>query len=251
MGGGDHCAVYGCNNDRRYPEKQKIQPHVGILRFYSPLSKNDKSKWEKMINRKEYKVTMDTKVCSNHFTLGYHCKESCRIPTLFMKGYDDNLENKSRRAPRMRVYVEPTTQRKRKADDDEMQGDAVKRHAVVSDSGDIFSDSEHEVREELIPLPEEECEPENHSSGDAMETDDKETQTQMATPTKRELFFDQVTREKNCHRYTGLSRVKLDLVYHFVEEKSKLIKYWKGSVDTPQPTSRKRGIARYQDQERF
>ena len=47
MGKGDHCAVYGCNNDRRYPEKQKILSHVGMLRFYSPLSKKDKLMWGK------------------------------------------------------------------------------------------------------------------------------------------------------------------------------------------------------------
>ena len=38
---GDHCAVWGCNNDPRYPEKQTILPHIGILRFYSPKSKKD------------------------------------------------------------------------------------------------------------------------------------------------------------------------------------------------------------------
>ena len=35
---GDHCAVWGCNSDRRYPEKQSILYHVGILRFYYPQS---------------------------------------------------------------------------------------------------------------------------------------------------------------------------------------------------------------------
>ena len=101
MGKGDHCAVYGCNNDRRYPEKQQILSYVGILRFYSPLSKKDKLMWEKMINRKDFKVTMSTKVCSNHFSLGYHCKESCKTPTLYMKGYEEKPE---------RVYMVPYTQ---------------------------------------------------------------------------------------------------------------------------------------------
>ena len=39
MARGDHCAVYGCSNDRRYPEKQVVLPHVGILRFYSPKTR--------------------------------------------------------------------------------------------------------------------------------------------------------------------------------------------------------------------
>ena len=28
MPGRDHCAVWGCDKDRRYPEKQKIPRHV-------------------------------------------------------------------------------------------------------------------------------------------------------------------------------------------------------------------------------
>ena len=31
MPGRDHCAVWGCDKDRRYPEKQKILRHVGVL----------------------------------------------------------------------------------------------------------------------------------------------------------------------------------------------------------------------------
>ena len=38
----DHSAVWGCNNDRRYPNKQNILPHVGVPRFFSPLTKKDK-----------------------------------------------------------------------------------------------------------------------------------------------------------------------------------------------------------------
>ena len=35
MPGGDHCAVWDCDNDRMYPEKQKILPHVVILHEHS------------------------------------------------------------------------------------------------------------------------------------------------------------------------------------------------------------------------
>ena len=41
MPGGDHCAVWGCDYDQRYPGKQKVPPRVGILRFYSPKNKKD------------------------------------------------------------------------------------------------------------------------------------------------------------------------------------------------------------------
>ena len=57
MPGGDHCAVWGCDNDRRYPEKQKVLPHVGILRFYSPKNKKDVLSWARAINRDQFKVT--------------------------------------------------------------------------------------------------------------------------------------------------------------------------------------------------
>ena len=49
--------------------------------------------------------------------------------------------------------------------------------------------------------------------------------------TKRDLFFESGYMSEKLlllHRFK-----KLDLIYHFVEEKSKSFKYWKGSVDTP------------------
>ena len=49
MLGGDHCAAWGCDNDRRYPEKLKILPHVGMFRFYSPKNKQDVLSWSKAI----------------------------------------------------------------------------------------------------------------------------------------------------------------------------------------------------------
>ena len=84
---GDHCAAFGCSNDRRYPEKQLVLPHVGVLRFYSPISKKDGGKWEKLLNRRDVKVTLSTKVCSNHFIAGYRSKE-CPNRTIYVKGYD-------------------------------------------------------------------------------------------------------------------------------------------------------------------
>ena len=105
MGKGDHCAVFGCNNDRRYPD------HVGLLRFYSPLNAKDKSKWQKLLNRKDFKVAGSTKICSNHFVSGYRSKD-CPDPTLYMKGYE--IENtKKRPAPRERSDALPRRKRKR------------------------------------------------------------------------------------------------------------------------------------------
>ena len=75
---GDHCAVFGCSNDRRYPEKQIVKPHVGVLRFYSPLNVKDASKWEKLINRRDFKVKLSTKVSCNLFTT---CNKPVKLTT--------------------------------------------------------------------------------------------------------------------------------------------------------------------------
>ena len=101
MPGRDRCAVWGCDNDRRYPEKQKIL-HVGVLRFYSPKNKQDVLSWARAINREKFKVTMGTKVCSNHLVQGYRIRNShSRTLPLFIKGYD--CEDKPQRpAPKFR-----------------------------------------------------------------------------------------------------------------------------------------------------
>ena len=50
-------------------------------------------KWEKLLNRGgKFKMTMSTKVCSNYFAAGY-CYNLCRIPTLFLKGYENTIPN--------------------------------------------------------------------------------------------------------------------------------------------------------------
>ena len=44
-------------------------------------------KWEKVLNRGgNFKMSMSTKVCSNHFAAGYWSSE-CRIPKICLKGY--------------------------------------------------------------------------------------------------------------------------------------------------------------------
>ena len=61
---------------------------------------------------------------------------------------------------------------------------------------------------------------------------------------KEILFIEQATKTKNCYRYTGLSKDKLLLIYEFVEEKARSIRYWKGSVDTTQPKNKKKNLQR-------
>ena len=60
------------------------------------------SKWEKVLFRgANFKMTVSTKGCSNHFPIGY-CSCECKIPTLFLKVYDVPCSSK-RASPRMRL----------------------------------------------------------------------------------------------------------------------------------------------------
>ena len=59
-------------------------------------------KWEKVLNRwVNFKMSMSTKICSNHFAAGY-CSSECRIPTICLKAYDVPCSSK-RRSPRKRL----------------------------------------------------------------------------------------------------------------------------------------------------
>lgn len=85
----------------------------------------------------------------------------------------------------------------------------------------------------------------NIQEKDEVEIEDRGCQTNDVRELKRKLFIEQATCEANCYRYTGLSREKLNLVFQFVQEKAKNMRYWKGSVDTVIPSKRKsRGVLR-------
>ena len=63
-----------------------IKEHVTELKWHS-CSKKHISTWTKLLNRKDFKVTTSTRVCSNHFKFA----EPFPIdphPTLYLKGYD-------------------------------------------------------------------------------------------------------------------------------------------------------------------
>ena len=67
---GDQCAVWGCDNNRRYPVKQIVLPHVRVLRLYSSLTKKDLASWGKVIMRDKFKVTFPTN--NNFFSVCIH-----------------------------------------------------------------------------------------------------------------------------------------------------------------------------------
>ena len=228
MGGGDHCAVFGCNNDRRYPEKQIKLPHVGVLRFYSPRNKKEVAAWEKQIQRGNYKVKKTTKVCSNHFEAGYRC-DTCWKPTLHMKGYPDN-DVKKRPPPKERATTERKLNRKRKSTSKPDEDLPLKRQNLES----LSTEEEPCVSECAVDLEE------LHVG-----VEDRGCQTNDIRDLKRKLFIEQATGKENCYRYTGLARERLDLVFQFVVEKAQKLRYWKGSVDTVTSSKRKsRGVQR-------
>ncbi len=257
MAKGDHCAVYGCSNDRRYPEKQVIKPHVGILRFYSPKTQKDIVKWRKLLNRKHFKVSSNTKVCSNHFQAGYRSEE-CPNPTLYLKGYCPDKQKKTRRrpSPKKRESLAPKPKRQRRS------------NICLSDSFSEF-DVSHDKSQSVSTLSEENyCsqfhnnikkEPEDDFgessssfssqflNGSDEISIDYDTSDEIDVPvenekkSRRDLFVRQATSNSNCFRYTGVTRQKLDLVFDLIKEKAKSLRYWKGSVDTPGSRREKRG----------
>ncbi|XP_033644393.1 uncharacterized protein LOC117304024 [Asterias rubens] len=96
------CAVYGCSNDRRYPERMKVMPHV-----YQHMGQTDRvkfyrcklqfhSKWTRLIKRQDFKVNKNTVVCSNHFKYGQPrlCEQH---PTEYLRGCNNTTTRSTRR----------------------------------------------------------------------------------------------------------------------------------------------------------
>ncbi|XP_072165725.1 THAP domain-containing protein 1-like [Diadema setosum] len=110
MGGGDRCAVYGCKNDRRYPERYVVKDHVYILKFHKCTNPRHYAKWTRLLNRDKFRVTSSTRVCSNHFRYGQPFPDD-NHPTLYLKGYDVQPKTPSRPPPKLRLPLEPKERR--------------------------------------------------------------------------------------------------------------------------------------------
>ena len=72
-----------------------------------------------------------------------------------------------------------------------------------------------------------------HESVSPCEDEIEETPGICEKAQRMNLFVAQATCEKNCLRYTGITRPKLDLVFDLVKEKAESLRYWRGSVNTP------------------
>ncbi|CAB4002282.1 nuclease HARBI1 [Paramuricea clavata] len=254
MAKGDYCAVHGCSNDRRYPEKQMIKPHVGILRFYLPKTQKDIVKWRKLLNRKHFKVTSNTKVCSNHFQAGYRSEE-CPDPKLYLKGYCPDKQKKTRPNPES-LAPKPKRQRRSNiclsdsySDYSEFDVSHAKSQSVSTLSKEIYCSHIHNnVKKE----PEDDFSESSSSfsslffNGSDEISNDYDTSVEIdvseenGKKSRRELFVKQATSNRNCFRYTGVTRENLDLVFDLIKGKTKSLRYWKGSVDTPGSRREKR-----------
>ena len=92
MGKGDRCAVFGCGNDRRFKAKYIIKSHISAfdgsnkLRFWKCRDKNQYKIWTTLLNKNDYSVNGNTRVCSNHFKYGRPTDVEPN-PTLYLTGY--------------------------------------------------------------------------------------------------------------------------------------------------------------------
>ena len=125
LGKNDRCAVWGCDNDRRYSDRYVIKPHILKwdqslqMHFFSPKNENEVKTWAKLVNRvcvdssgkeKIFQMSKYTRICSNHFEYG-RLAEAAPNPTFFLEGYDDDAKvGVKRKAPTSRK--EPPARKK-------------------------------------------------------------------------------------------------------------------------------------------
>ncbi|KAI8484453.1 hypothetical protein Bbelb_377240 [Branchiostoma belcheri] len=95
MGKADRYVVFGCNNNgRRYPQRMVVKDHVSTLQFFSCPARHSKVWAEHMNQEGLHSLTVNQKVCSNHFVLG-RPTEQCPHPVLYMRGYETATKDHS------------------------------------------------------------------------------------------------------------------------------------------------------------
>ena len=148
MGKKDRCAVFGCSNDRRFPEKYVVKDHTSFfggkpeVRFWSCKDPRQFSTWTRLLSRKRFKVNKNTKVCSNHFQFGKPV-DSHPHPTLFLKGYDRETEiTRKRKAPMERLAVQPTGRKKKRSDNYKQRVETETSHILETPERERNSTSE-------------------------------------------------------------------------------------------------------------
>ena len=79
--------------------------------FYRCPNSKLYSKWSNLINRMDLKVTMYSKVCSNHFKSGRPTEDD-PFPSLFLNGYSDETGTRKRPPPKLRDNIVPLKKKK-------------------------------------------------------------------------------------------------------------------------------------------
>ncbi|XP_038059230.1 uncharacterized protein LOC119730420 [Patiria miniata] len=82
-----HCAAASCVNNSKYRDRLIVMPHVIELQFHKAHAE-DYTKWEKKLDKTDYRVSQYTRICSNHFKYGKPLAGSS-VPTLYMRSYPD------------------------------------------------------------------------------------------------------------------------------------------------------------------
>ena len=141
-----------------------------------------------------------------------------------MKGYD--CESKSKRPPpKIRsTQIKESRSRKRKRSSDETEV-PVENKPFVEDETLLKENAKLDYVDSVFPA---------NTDHEASFLVESATQTEWLSQVKekRKYFIDQATCSKNCYRYTGVTRSKLDLVFEFLEPKATEIRLWIGSKNT-------------------
>ena len=155
------------------------------MRFYRCPRPSLYSKWSQLINRKDFKITKDTKVCSNHFKAGKPTKED-PIPSLNLKGYSLNQTDNKRRPPRIRDEI-PRKTRKMEALNclTSVERNEMHNHIGNENVEPQIDFCNENFSESLLPL---------HSKTDS-ETNNVQIHSESVTV--EECVQDSINREKN------------------------------------------------------
>ena len=149
--------------------------------------------------------------------------KDCPNPTLYLKGYDCPAQSKQRAYPKEQLPLSPKAKRRRLVDNKQAP-DQVK---APNENSYI----KKEPTETVSGIDNVEGISESVSQCEDVRTEEL---PEMCEPTQcRNLFVTQATCTKNCFKYTGITRPKLDLVFDLVNEKAQSLWYWRGSVNTP------------------
>ena len=260
MGKKDRCAVFGCNNDRRFPDKYVVKDHTSFfggkpeVRFWSCKDPRQFSTWTKLLSRKRFKVNKNTKVCSNHFQFGKPV-DSHPHPTLFLKGYDRETEiTRKRKAPMERLAVQPTGRKKKRSDNYKQRVETETSHILETPEREQNSTSEPSedpdrilVEKVVIPVSDTvKQDPVKKTSalkqGEVADDCCREQKfvvgqegpqvTKKATKTKSEFSIEKIKNSDNLMKlYTGCPNYQIFLfIFNKVKPKVRKLQYHKGKI---------------------